>query len=582
MSESQNASAAVIAASAESTNIKRKRLGDVLIDKGLITLDQLKIALSEQKNNNLPIGKMLVELGFISDSVIRDVVGETLGHESVDLSQMVPDAEALAMVDKDLAVQLHLIPMLYFSATNELTVAMTDTMDLQALDRLRAAVGASVEIKANLAVESEIQQAIDKFYGYELSVDGILNELETGVIDLQSLQTTDTEYSQPIVRLMNALLADAVKSGASDIHIEPEEGFIRIRYRIDGVLRQIRSLHRKFLSAIIVRVKVMADMNIADTRIAQDGRISLGISGRNIDFRVSSQPTTWGENLVLRVLDRQKGIVEMENMGLRDDMLMRLQIMMSRPEGILLVTGPTGSGKTTTLYSMITELNSPDINIMTLEDPVEYPLPMIRQTSVNEAAKLDFATGIRSMMRQDPDVILIGEIRDRDTAEMAMRAAMTGHKVFSTLHTNSAVGIFPRLMDIGVSPEILAGNIIGVISQRLVRQLCDDCKKEKQVDDTERMLLGLEDDVQTVFEADGCSSCNYIGYRGRFALMEVLRMDSDLDEMIVNQCSMNEFKQAAIEKGFVSIQDDAARWVADGRTSIEEITRVIDFTGRLI
>ncbi|MCK5336151.1 MAG: Flp pilus assembly complex ATPase component TadA, partial [Gammaproteobacteria bacterium] len=382
--------------------IKRKRLGDALIEKGLITLDQLKIALTEQKTNNIPIGKMLVELGFVSDLVIRDVLGETLGHDAVDLSQIIPDPEALALIDKDLAIQLELIPLLYFKDSNELTVAMTDTMDLQALDRLRAAVGVNVEIKANLAVESEIQAAIDQFYGYELSVDGILNELETGVIDLQSLQTTDAEYSQPIVRLMNALLADAVKSGASDIHIEPEEGFIRVRYRIDGVLRQIRSLHKKFLSAIVVRIKVMADMNIADTRIAQDGRIALGISGRNIDFRVSSQPTTWGENLVLRVLDRQKGIVEMKNMGLRDEMLTRLQIMMSRPEGILLVTGPTGSGKTTTLYSMITEINSPDINIMTLEDPVEYPLPMIRQTSVNEAAKLDFATGIRSMMRQDP------------------------------------------------------------------------------------------------------------------------------------------------------------------------------------
>jgi len=562
--------------------ITRKRLGDVLIDKGLITLDQLKIALSEQKTNNIPIGKMLVALGFITDSVIRDVLGETLGHESVDLSQIVPDVDALALVDKDLAIQLRLIPLLYFQDTNELTVAMTDTMDLQALDRLRAAVGADVDIKANLAVEAEIQTAIDKFYGYELSVDGILNELETGVIDLQSLQAGDTEYSQPIVRLMNALLADAVKSGASDIHIEPEEGFIRVRYRIDGVLRQIRSLHRKFLSAIIVRVKVMADMNIADTRIAQDGRISLGISGRNIDFRVSSQPTTWGENLVLRVLDRQKGIVKMKNMGLRDDMLMRLQIMMSRPEGILLVTGPTGSGKTTTLYSMITEINSSDINIMTLEDPVEYPLPMIRQTSVNEAAKLDFATGIRSMMRQDPDVILIGEIRDKDTAEMAMRAAMTGHKVFSTLHTNSAIGIFPRLMDIGVSAEILSGNIIGVVSQRLVRQLCDGCKKEKTIDETERLLLGFSDDVSSVYEAVGCPSCNYIGYKGRFALMEVLRMDTDLDEMLVNQSSMNEFREAAVEKGFVSIQDDAARWVADGRTSLEEVTRVIDFTGRLI
>lgn len=563
------------------TLLQPKRLGDVLIDKGLITLDQLKIALTEQKTKKLPIGKMLVALGFVTDSVIRDVLGEALGHEAVDLSQIIPDPDALKLVEKDLAIQLKLIPLLYFEATNELTVAMTDTMDLQALDRLRAAVGVNVVIKANLAVESEIQSAIDQFYGYELSVDGILNELETGVIDVQGLQTTDAEYSQPIVRLMNALLADAVKSGASDIHIEPEEGFIRVRYRIDGVLRQIRSLHRKFLSAIVVRIKVMSDMNIADTRAAQDGRISLGISGRTIDFRVSSQPTTWGENLVLRVLDRQKGIVEMHNMGLRDEMLTRLQIMMSRPEGILLVTGPTGSGKTTTLYSMITAINSPDINIMTLEDPVEYPLPMIRQTSVNEAAKLDFATGIRSMMRQDPDVILIGEIRDQDTAEMAMRAAMTGHKVFSTLHTNSAIGIFPRLKDIGVSPEILAGNIIGVVSQRLVRQLCTHCKKEKQVDEMERTLFGFDDSVKTIYESEGCPKCNYVGYKGRFALMEVLRMDSDLDEMIVNQDSMNDFERVAIEKGFVSIQNDAARWLADGRTSSEEVTRVIDFTGRL-
>ncbi|MDH5426329.1 MAG: GspE/PulE family protein, partial [Gammaproteobacteria bacterium] len=285
--------------------------------------------------------------------------------------------------------------------------------------------------------------------------------------------------------------------------------------------------------------------------------------------------------IVLRVLDRQKGIVEMQNMGLRDEMLTRLQIMMSRPEGILLVTGPTGSGKTTTLYSMITAINSPDINIMTLEDPVEYPLPMIRQTSVNEAAKLDFASGIRSMMRQDPDVILIGEIRDQDTAEMAMRAAMTGHKVFSTLHTNSAIGVFPRLIDIGVSPEILAGNIIGVISQRLVRQLCQHCKKEKQVDGMERALFGFDESVATIYESEGCPRCNYVGYKGRFALMEVLRMDSDLDEMIVNQSSMNDFSQVAVEKGFISIQDDAARWVADGRTSSEEVTRVIDFTGRL-
>lgn len=561
--------------------LQPKRLGDVLLDKGLITLDQLKIALLEQKTRNLPIGKMLVAMGFVTDSVIRDVLGETLGHEAVDLSQIVPDPEALALVSKELALKLKLIPLLYFKATNELTVAMTDTMDLQALDRLRAAVGVDVEIKANLAVEAEIESAIDKFYGYELSVDGILNELETGVIDVQGLQSANAEYSQPIVRLINALLADAVKSGASDIHIEPEEGFIRVRYRIDGVLRQIRSLHKGHLSAIVVRIKVMADMNIADTRAAQDGRISLGISGRSIDFRVSSQPTTWGENIVLRVLDRQKGIVKMENMGLREDMLTRLKIMMARPEGILLVTGPTGSGKTTTLYSMLTAINSPEINIMTLEDPVEYPLPMIRQTSVNEAAKLDFATGIRSMMRQDPDVILIGEIRDEDTAEMALRAAMTGHRVLSTLHTNSAIGVFPRLIDIGISPEILAGNIIGVVSQRLVRKLCPACKKEKPVGELEKQLLGLGDDTKVIYEAEGCRACNHIGYSGRFALMEVLRMDGELDEMIVRKKSMHEFLERAVEKGFISIQEDAARWVAEGRTSLEEVTRVIDFTGHL-
>lgn len=563
---------------------KPKRLGDVLLEKGLITLDQLNIALTEQKRKQLPLGKVLVSLGFATESVMRDVVGETLGHESVDLAQTIPDPDALALVKKEVAVQMNLIPILYNKKENVLSVAMTDTMDLVTLDRLRAAVGKNIEINGLLAVEAEIQSAIDQFYGYELSVDGILHELETGEIDEQGLQSIDAEYSQPIVRLVNAILADAVKSSASDLHIEPEEGFIRIRYRIDGVLRQIRSLHRNYLSAIVVRIKVMSGMNIADSRAAQDGRISLAIAGRVIDFRVSSQPTTHGENLVLRVLDRQKGIVRMESMGLRDSMLTQLRIMMSRPEGILLVTGPTGSGKTTTLYSMLMEINNPDVNIMTLEDPVEYPMSMIRQTSVNEAAKLDFATGIRSMMRQDPDVILIGEIRDEDTAEMAFRASMTGHKVFSTLHTNSAIGVFPRLSDIGVSAEIISGNVIGIISQRLVRRLCKHCSKSREANEVEMQLLGISFDQAPpqIRESVGCPKCNHIGYKGRFALMEVLRMDAELDELIVKKSTMKEFKEVAMTKGFMPIQEDAARWVVDGYTSLEEVTRVIDLTGRLV
>ncbi len=291
---------------------------------------------------------------------------------------------------------------------------------------------------------------------------------------------------------MDALLTDAVKRDASDIHFEPELSFLRIRYRVDGILRQIRALHKSYWAAMAVRLKVIAGMNIAETRAPQDGRITLNISGRQIDFRVAAQPTIHGENIVLRILDRQKSIVPLDNIGLDETQLDQLKLMIARPEGIILVTGPTGSGKTTTLYSMLNHINEEGVNIMTLEDPVEYPMAMIRQTSVAEAAKLDFANGIRSMMRQDPDVILVGEIRDGDTAEMAFRAAMTGHQVYSTLHTNSAIGSIPRLLDIGVLPDIMAGNIIGVVAQRLVRRLCVHCRRPYAAEPHEVHLLGMD------------------------------------------------------------------------------------------
>jgi len=562
----------------------KKRIGQQLIEKGLISADQLDIGLTEQKKNGHLLGEVLVSLGFVSESIMRDVLSQALGIASVDLSRVVPDSLALEQIEKEVAERYTIVPVSFNQETQQLNVAMKNASDLMIIDRLHALVGRKTEIVPMVAGDGEIKKAIDHFYGYELSVDGILHEIETGEIDYRSLDATEDEYSQPLVRLVDAILADAVKREASDIHFEPEDGFLRLRYRIDGVLRQIRSLHKDYWSAIVVRLKVMCKMNIAETRIPQDGRLSLQVQGHRVDFRVSAQPTTHGENIVLRVLDRAKGIVALEKLGVHEETLNELKLMMARPEGIILVTGPTGSGKTTTLYSLLNHVKSEQVNIMTLEDPVEYPMDMIRQTSVNEVARMGFANGIRSMMRQDPDIILVGEIRDEDTAEMAFRAAMTGHQVLSTLHTNSAIGTFPRLLDIGVLPDIMTGNIIGVISQRLVRLLCPHCKTEKKPNDVESKLLELDiqNGRQTIFEANGCERCDNTGYKGRVAIIEALRINNELDEEIAKRATLGELKTAAKRTGYKTLADDGIRCVIEGKTSLEEITRVIDLTQRLL
>ena len=561
----------------------RRPLGQILIAQGVISEDQLRIALLEQMKSNQPVGKLLVSLGFISEATLRDALGESLGKKSVDLSHAIVDPEALRLVPQDLAKRHRLLPLDYNRSQHRMTVAIADVNDIVALDKLRSLTHDDLQIETVLAGESEISRAIDQYYGHELSIDGILHEIETGEIDWRSLSATSDEYSQPVVRLIDAVLTDAVKRDASDVHFEPEQNFLRIRYRIDGLLRQIRALHKSYWPAMAVRIKVMSNMNIAETRAPQDGRISLNISGRLVDFRVSAQPTIHGENVVLRILDRQKGIVPLDQVGLDDAQLDQLKLMIARPEGIILVTGPTGSGKTTTLYSVLNHINEEGINIMTLEDPVEYPMSMIRQTSVAETAKLDFANGVRSMMRQDPDVILVGEIRDADTAEMAFRAAMTGHQVYSTLHTNSAIGAVPRLLDIGVLPDIMAGNIIGVVAQRLVRKLCPHCKKPYKPEAHETRLLGLADDAPppTLYRASGCEHCEYQGYRGRQAIMELLRMDADLDELVARRATNREIKQAALAKGFRTLAEDGLRRVREGSTSLEEVGRVVDLTERM-
>ena len=582
MSKNAQAPSADIQDIGSALRARKKRLGEELVAQGLVTDDQVNIALKEQKKTGKPLGEALVHLGFVTEGVLRDALGEMLGRESIDLSNAVPDDEAIAIIPKDVAVRFNIIPLSYDESENRLTVAMTDIYNLAVLDRIRATVGNRTEIIPLLAGESEISDAIDQFYGYELSVDGIIHEIETGEVDYESLEAEGDEYSQPLVRLVDAILADAVKRGSSDIHFEPEESFLRLRYRIDGVLRQVRSLHKDYWSAIVVRLKVMSNMNIAETRAPQDGRISLQIRGHNIDFRVSSQPTTHGENVVLRVLDRAKGIVPIEKLGLHDDALKALKIIMARPEGIILVTGPTGSGKTTTLYSMLNYVKSEQVNIMTLEDPVEYPMDLIRQTSINEVLRMDFANGIRSLMRQDPDIILVGEIRDPDTAEMAFRAAMTGHQVYSTLHTNSAIGSIPRLLDIGVHTDIMTGNIIGIMGQRLVRKLCKKCASSRPAEAIEKQLLGVDESTEaTIHDANGCDHCENTGYKGRVAIMEVLRFDDVIDEMIAERVTIGKMKAYLKTQGYQTLADDAVRRVLDGDTTLDEVTRVIDLTDRL-
>ena len=336
--------------------------------------------------------------------------------------------------------------------------------------------------------------------------------------------------------------------------------------------------------AMVVRLKIISNMNIAETRAPQDGRISMTLVGRQIDFRAATHPTTHGENIVLRILDRQKGIVPLEKLGLLEDNLTQLKIMMARPVGIILVTGPTGSGKTTTLYSILNQINKETINIMTMEDPVEYPMAIIRQTSVNESVKMGFAEGIRSMMRQDPDIILVGEIRDMETSEMAFRAAMTGHQVYSTLHTNSAIGAISRLLDIGVASEVMAENIIGIVAQRLIRRLCPQCRKPYPAGELERRLLNLTADQAgiTLYQAgDTCEACSHQGYKGRVAIMELLRINSEMEDLVARRATSRELRAAALARGFRSMADDGTRRVLDGTTSLDELARVVDITERL-
>jgi len=553
------------------------RLGDRLVSLGVITDDQLKVALQEKRISGRMIGEVMVDLGFVAEETIIAVLAESSGFQVFDPTATIVDGDALALIEKSVAQQHKILPVSVKG--DEINVAMADPYDVLAMDTLKSHLPRGMKIKPMVTTASVFSQAIDAAYGYASKIDDILHELEA-INDEKTLSAIDGNeaFTHPIVRLVNALVFGAVKIGASDLHFEPEENFVRLRYRVDGVLFTAQVLHKKYWNGVSQRLKIMAEMNIADKINAQDGRFNLNIGGREADFRVSSLPTINGENIVLRVLDKSESIMPLEGLGFSEENRRKIESSQKKPEGIVIVTGPTGSGKTTTLYSMLNEINDVEVNIQTLEDPVEYALPMIRQTHVREGV-LDFADGIKALLRQDPDIIFVGEVRDHTTAEMALKAAMTGHQVYTSLHTNDSFGAVPRLLDLGLKPGMLAGAIVAVFAQRLARRLCNSCKVPYTPDIEESELLGVDpDSPPEIYKAreGGCPSCGGHGYKGRIAMVEILTFDDDLDEVLARGGSKAEMKKVALKKGFKSMRDDGILKILDGITDIEAVAKVID------
>jgi len=581
--EQEPASAASASVPAPETQAAAKpvRLGEKLITLGLISKDQLEIALTEQKVTKKLLGALLVELGFITESALGEVLAESAGTEKFDPKSTVLEANLIKMVPKDVASRHKVIPVGTTQA-GAIQLAMADVYNVLAIDQVRRHLPKHSKILPVYCTESEIIDLIDQYYDYEMSIDGILREIETGIADKTvRLDGSQEGYVNPTVRLVNAILIDAVKQDASDIHFEPEGSFLRLRYRIDGQMAQIRSLHKDYWSAIAVRIKIISGMNIAETRNPQDGRISFIAMGREVDLRVATQPTVHGENIVMRILDKKKSLVPLEKLGFSEHNISLLKKMLKRPEGIIIVTGPTGSGKTTTLYSILSYINSIDVNIMTLEDPVEYQLPLIRQTNVREGS-VDFHHGIKSLMRQDPDIIFVGEVRDEETALMAVRAALTGHQVYTTLHTNDSLGAIPRLSDIGVPAHLLAGSLICTVAQRLARKLCPHCKKPKTASPDECRILGVEQDhPPTIYEPGGCEKCFQRGHKGRTGIIEILRVDKEFDELIATHATRNTMMEHALENGFVPMALDGIDKVLKGEIDLAELISTIDLTDRL-
>jgi len=564
---------------------KGTRIGERLVAQGLITIDQLNVALHEKQKNRKMLGETLVELGFLDVDVLTTFLAKSTGHQQFDPKKTLLDPEALELIVKREALKHQMLPISISSEKSELSVAMADPYDVVALDKLKQVLPRGFNLDLKICSPAIIADAIHKAYGVSTSIDAILKEISGDISaakkNIDNLSEEEA-YSHPIVRLVNAMVFEAVKMGASDLHFEPEENFVRVRYRVDGDLTTTHTLHREYWNGVCQRLKIMSQMNIADKLTPQDGRFSMNVGGREADFRVSALPTIHGENIVLRVLDKSASIMPLEKLDFSEHNLHLIQKSLARPEGIIIITGPTGSGKTTTLYSMINAINMPDVNIMTLEDPVEYSLGLIRQSSVREGAGFTFGEGVKALLRQDPDIIFIGEVRDNVTAEQALKAAMTGHQVFTSLHTNDSFGAIPRLMDLGLQPGMMAGAIISCFAQRLVRRICLKCKESYKASPEECKLLKADPkSPPTLYRGAGCKECNNSGYKGRLGIHEILYMDEEIETAITIGGNKSELKKIARKNDFKSMRADGILKVYEGLTSLEALMKTVNFADRM-
>lgn len=555
---------------------KKVRLGDVLVQNGVITEEDLQRGLERQKGTGRKLGETLVDEGIATEENIARALSNQFHYDMVDLQNVEIPQEILELVPANVLKKHRAIPFEYSPDNmNVLRVAMSDPMDIGAMDDIN--IITNLQVEPVVATMGSVMLAIDRYYG-QAEVNSALEEYtrekESQMIEQEDMYSEDVNNS-PIVQLVKGMIDQAVRQRASDIHIEPMEKQVRIRYRIDGALYEKAVYSIRLLPAIVARIKIIGGMDISEKRKPQDGRITQIVDRKEFDIRVSILPTVYGEKIVMRLTSKNALTKEKSQLGLKPDELKKFDHILKNPHGILLVTGPTGSGKSTTLYTALSELNKEDVNIITVEDPVEANIGGINQVQVNNKANLTFASALRSILRQDPDIIMIGEIRDQETASIAVQASITGHLVVSTLHTNSAASTITRLADMGIEPYLIADSTIGVIAQRLVRRLCPECKRQKKADAEELELLQLKPDADvTIYEPCGCPRCDGTGFKGRIGVYEIMEVTQPLKSIISKNGSAEDIKEKALEEGMNTLRMSATKYVLEGITSVQEMMRV--------
>ncbi len=555
----------------------KKKVGEILREKGWVTDEQVQKALAYSKSENCKIGEALVNLELCTQEQVTRALAIHFQLPFANLGKHIIAQDIIDAIPKEVAIEHRIVPVARKGRT--LIIAMADPLDFFTIDNLRFIL--STEVDCALATPEAVDEALDDYYRLAGGYDSVLGEHAGSDDDVEfgrgDYAGDDSDANEaPVIKLVHMLIANALKAGASDIHIEPMEHDLRVRYRVDGVCEVMDSPPKKLQGPVISRLKIMARMDMAEKRRPQDGRIKIKIGGKEIDLRVSIIPTVHGESVVMRILDKDAGLVDLEKLGFHESDLGRFNRIIKRPNGIFLVTGPTGSGKTTTLYSALMDLNRPDVKIITAEHPIEYNLAGINQSEVKHEIGLDFSRILRAMMRQAPNIILVGEIRDRETADTAIQAALTGHLVFSTLHTNDAPSALTRLIDMGVKPFLVASAVLAIMGQRLIRLLCKECKEVYEPAETELRMIGLSSsDImgQSLYRAVGCAKCSG-GYKGRCGIYELLEMSSDIRDMTFDKTPTKDLRNKARSEGMVSLQEDAVRKLLSGMTSIEEILRV--------